>query len=161
MHCSLPSLKLGHVTLANLEKGVLNSYMHREASPYFTKPLQRLSPRQQYFAALLFAFKLFASAMIIVSIVWQIMLPDEIDSKFGWFFARSDYFNAASLMNGLCLAASVIVLMGGLYQLLKHSHRTGWWSISFGGLLLILGLIFASYISSHSPDFSEILRQVC
>jgi hypothetical protein len=140
--------------------------MHRETRPYFTKPIERLSLPQQYFAALLLAFKLFAAAMIVLCVIWEIKLPSEPPTKSNdfdlvWLPAQVDYYAAASLMNHLCLIAAGVILVGGLFQLLKHSRRAGKWSISFGCLILTIGLIYASHISSLWTAVLNSLSALC
>ena len=134
--------------------------MRKDAGPYFTSRIERVSPLERNFAALLFAFKLFAGAMIMVPIIWQRTLPTE--NSFSWrdfdlvsFWDHLTFLSQASELNGLCLIAAGVVLIGGLIQLLKHSRRAGWWSISCGVLLLALGIIqifHISFLKTHVMD---------
>jgi hypothetical protein len=135
--------------LANLRKLGFNFPM--EAKPYFSMPVQRLSRTERYFAALLLAFKLFASAMIILAVIWEItLLPQWSDAGLFYVSTHGDFCFAAASMNNLCLIAAVIILIGGLFQMAKHSRRVGLWSVSFACLVLTFVLFYTSHISSMS-----------
>jgi hypothetical protein len=128
--------------------------MEKDAGPYFTRRIEMLSPRERWFAALLFAFKLFAVAMIIVPIVWRMTLPAK--EQPAWYPAAEDFSYAIHITSPLCLVAATIVLIGGIIQLVRCSRRAGIWSIAFGGLALAIGIFMASHIPSLSLDALEV-----
>jgi Ca2+/Na+ antiporter len=99
--------------------------------------------------------------MILVWSVWRILLPAHHWPREGfdsWFSAAEDFGVAGAVMGSLCFIAGVIVIVGGLIQLLKHSRRAGMWSITFGGVALIIGIFLASYAFSIVPPIDDILR---
>jgi len=131
--------------------------VQKEVGLYFTKRIERLSPQERWFAALLFGFKLFAAAMIIVPIVWYMTLPQHHSSRWVdfdgmWYSAAEDFSYAANITGCLCLLASGVIVIGGLIQLLKYSRRGGAWSIVFGGIAMVAGIFLVFHLSTSSLD---------
>lgn len=146
--------------LAKPGNRVLNSTKRKDARPFFTKRIERLSSPERWFTAILFAFKLFATAMIIVPIIWHMTLPQHHSSSWGdfdqnWYWAVHDFAIAANVMGGLCLLVAVVIVIGGLIQLLRYSPRRGAWSIAFGGIALAAGIFLAFYFSQASFDLFQ------
>ena len=143
--------------------------MQKDAGLNFTRPIERLSSGGRWFAAVLFGFKLFAVATVIVAVVWRMTLPayhltakGDVDP---WFSAAEDFVIAGSAMSALCFIAGSVVVIGGLIQLLKHSRRAGAWSIMFGGLALAIGIFLFFYArstpySQHHELFTANIRSL-
>jgi len=141
--------------LANPGIWVLNSAMRKEAYPFFTKRIERLSSSERWFAAILFAFKLFAAAMIVVPLIWRMTLSAK-PSFYVWDSFAEDLSYAVQFMSPLCFLTAVIILIGGIIQLLSYSRGRGAWSIVFGVLVLAAGIFMACHVPSHIENLKLI-----
>jgi uncharacterized protein YacL len=126
---------------------------------FFSK---RISMPESWFGALLFAFKLLTVLLVTLLFVWHETLPpNHTDYHTGardmvWYSASYDFFMVAVQVSLLYFLAAAVLVIGGLVQLVKYSRKAAIWTLAFGILALIIGIMLAVFVSP--PPGIEILR---
>lgn len=96
----------------------------------------------------MFAFKVICVLLAPALLVCNLAQPSN--------HAPNDFALLASGLSGLYFLTAGVLLVGGLFQLARHSRRPAIWNIAFGTFALIAGIVFVC-VSEPNVDH-EILR---
>ena len=130
--------------------------MHLSLSKRFEVP-------ENWFAGILFPFKLFTLGAAVWLLIWYMMLPanlttgDRIDQAF--FMAINDFDVVAGSVWLLHFISACVLVVGGFVQLFKYSRHAALWSIGFGILAFVIGIVLVRVCDSL-PSHYEYLRSV-
>jgi hypothetical protein len=116
-----------------------------------------------WFAAWLFTLKLYTVIAVLGLIIWHAALPEDHSSGFAglrdsaWEHAVSDFSFIADYVRSGYFIVGLILLFGGLFQMVKCTEKSALWSICFGLAAIIVGISLSSW--SNGMRF-EYIRQM-
>jgi hypothetical protein len=103
-----------------------------------------------WLAGLLFPFKLYVVLAVIGVLSWRAMLPEEYSDArefaIGAFNAVKDFLTLGYFLS------TVLLVGGGLIQVLRNSRRAAAWSFGFALAALIIGV----WLSDCGPSSDDI-----
>ncbi|HSY17205.1 MAG TPA: hypothetical protein VK815_02685 [Candidatus Acidoferrales bacterium] len=106
---------------------------------------KRIEVPENWFDALMFAFKLPTVILPVWLLVWYAFLPafhtQATDSYGGLMDSATDDFVAVAFqLSAVLLLAAAALIVGGLIQLFRYSSRSAGWSLGFGVFALVIGI---------------------
>jgi len=119
--------------------------------------IKRLEFPENWLIVILFPFKLLTVGVTVGLLVWYLLLPSKQLEVVGMPTTNSDFAFVAFHMGFLYILAACVQAIGGFVQLLfVNSRRAAIWSIAFGVLALIIGILLTVRFS----DFMDYLEWI-
>ena len=116
---------------------------------------KRFEVPENWFGALMFAFKLPTVILPVWLLVWYACLPQFHWQSNSHYYAdmvsaaTDDFVAMAFQLSDVLFLLATALIIGGLIQLFRYSIRSGGWSLGFGVFALIVGVVLAC---ASSPD---------